>query len=74
MPKKQETAPVSVPYRDIVCLAIKELDREIGDYEEKGQGKGTEAQELIASITKPLYDKRNKLKALYLIETGTEYG
>lgn len=70
MAKKQET--VSVSYKEIVCLAIKELNREIDDYEEKGKDKGAEAQELIASLTKPLREKKEKLKTLYLIETGTE--
>lgn len=71
MAKKQET--VSISYKEILVLAIKELDQEIDDYEAKGKGKGTEAQELITNITQPLRDKREKVKALYLIETGVEY-
>lgn len=70
MKKKQEVTYIS--YKEIICLAINEISREIDDYEKKCEGKGAEAQELIANITKPLMEKRELLKTLYRIETGTE--
>ena len=71
MARKQET--IFVPYKEIVCLAIKEISREIDEYEEKAKGKGTDAANLVTSVTKPLYEKREILKSLYRAETGTEY-
>lgn len=64
---------VFISYKEIICLAIKELDREIEYYEKKGDVKSEEARELIDNITLPIRNKRKKLKDLYFIETGTEY-
>lgn len=68
--KKQ---PVFVPYKEILCLAIKELDREILDYEAGSHGGSAEAHELTSMLTEPLYAKSEILKELYFIETGVDY-
>lgn len=70
MEKNQTT---TVTYKEIICLAIKCIDHEIDDYEERAKGKGTEAEALVAEITKPLREKLEVLKSLYHIETGVEY-
>lgn len=71
MTKKQEN--ISTTYREILVLAIHEIEREIGEYEEKITGNTPEAQSLLSAMTKPLEDKLENIKTLYLIETGCEY-
>lgn len=63
----------AITYMEIICLAIKQLEREIDDFDGKATGDEKQVQEIVANITKPLHEKRELLKTLYRIESGVEY-
>ena len=70
---KKNSAIATMTHKEIICLAIKAIETEINEYEEKTKGADASTKELIASITKPLYEKSEILKSLYAIESGVEY-
>ena len=58
---------------EIICLAIKALDTEIESWRKKCEAGGEEGQRIFEKMTSDLRMKRETLRTLYLIQTGTEY-
>lgn len=70
----KETMPY-IPQREILHLAIQQVDVQIHDWESKKEAipENSSTQEMINEIIKPLAVKREMLERLYEMETGTEY-
>ena len=59
---------------EIICLAIERLDMRINALKEKFADAGKEGEKFVERMTEEMRAKRETLKQLYLIQTGTEYG
>ena len=59
---------------EIICLAIKALDTQINEWNKKFADAGDEGIKFVMKMTADMRAKREALKQLYLIQTGTEYG
>ena len=58
---------------EIICLAIRALDTEIEMWRTKCANGGEEGQQIFERMTAEQRMKRETLRTLYLIQTGTEY-
>ena len=58
---------------EIICLAIRALDTEIETWRTKCAAGGEEGQLIFEKMTAEPRMKRETLRTLYLIQTGTEY-
>ena len=58
---------------EIICLAIRALDTEIETWRTKCANGGEEGQRIFEKTTSESRMKRETLRTLYLIQTGTEY-
>ncbi|MBS5134862.1 MAG: hypothetical protein KHZ05_05405 [Oscillospiraceae bacterium] len=62
----------SITHTEILARAAQSIEAEIRTWEDKVSG-NQEAAEMVASMIEPLREKLEAVKALYQIETGTEY-
>ena len=58
---------------EIICLAIRALDADIEAWRTKCEKGGEEGQQIFDRMTAESRMKRETLRTLYLIQTGTEY-
>lgn len=69
----KKATPV-ITYTEILCLAIRSIDAEIGNWRKRLEGLPDEIiRERLAACTDNLNEKRDALKTMYRIETGTDY-
>ena len=70
MARKNNTPAIT--HTEIYCYAIRELTREIDDWEKKTEGH-PELRNNIDQVNAPLIAKREALREMYRLETGVEY-
>ena len=58
---------------EIICLAIRALDAEIETWRTKCAKGGEEGKMIFEKMTAEIRIKRETLRDLYRIQTGTEY-
>ena len=69
--ERKLTNPV-ITQTEIIARAIGSVESEIQEWEERAAGR-PEAQAAVAEMTRPLRNKLEALRILYLYQTGTEY-
>lgn len=61
-----------ITHVEILCLAARSLEQEIAEWEDKGRNSPA-SESLVATAIKPIWEKLEAIKAIYMIETGESY-
>ena len=70
---KKKAEPI-ISFTEILCLAIRSIDAEIGEWRKRFEGLPAEViEERLVICTSNLNEKRDALKTMYRIEAGTDY-
>lgn len=66
----RKNAPPVITHVEILCLAIRAIDAEIGVWRKRCEGLPDDAFDRSVAH---LLEKRDALKSMYRMETGTDY-